>query len=250
MKWEDAAVCEFCGCSDATTYRYSYTPPWYDSRPLELLKCSECNLVRASPRPDAEELYHGYLHGNAAAEAVRERKLARPNVDQKHRRTVEEACRHATRPVKRLYDMGCGAGTIMMQARELGLEAGGNDVNKAAVDALQELGFDAQLGFTKDIQVNGQYDVVMNLDYLEHSYTPFADLKMCHAMLGDGGVLSIQTLYLGSPEHRRDGDAWGLFGRGHFHYFFPETLRRMTEQAGFTIQEFKLGALVSVIATR
>ena len=250
MKWEDVTACEFCGCGEATAYRHSFTPPWYDSQPLNLLKCAECNLVRASPRPDAEDLYEGFLRGDPTAEAARERKMVRPNVNLHHRRTVEEACRYAARPVKRLYDMGCGAGTIMMQARELGLEAAGNDVNKAAVDALRQLGFDAQLGFTKDIQVNGQYDVVMNLDYLEHSYAPFADLKTCHAMLADGGVLSIKTLYLGSPDHRRDGDAWGLFGNGHFHYFFPETLRRMTEAAGFTIKEFKLGQLVSVIAIR
>jgi len=156
----------------------------------------------------------------------------------------------ASKP-KRVYDMGCGAGTVMMAAKEEGLEAWGNDVNKAAVEMLSEMGFNVQHGFTEELELPSEYfEIVMNFDYLEHSYTPLEDLKVCHRILKPGGLMYLKTLYLDCPSHREKGEAWQLFGSGHFYYFSMSVLKRMIESVGFKIENVLEGQLVFIAARR
>lgn len=250
MHWIAADKYNFCKNTASSLYLISDIPHWYAGRPMELHQCDACGLVRASPRPDPLELYRNYLNASESARIITDRKLNRPNVRLRHRAAIEEAISYADREVDSLYDMGCGAGTIMMEARDMGLVAEGNDVNKASIEMLSSLGLKAYLGFSKDVNPGRTYDIVTNLDYLEHSYEPFDDLNTCYRILNTGGVLYLKTLYLGCPNHVRDGEGWNLFGNGHFHYFFPDTLREMVIAAGFEIAEFKLAALVTVIGLR
>lgn len=251
MTWETVPKCVLCGSENTSVYLNSDVPPWYQKQPINLLECGKCHLVRADPRPERQALYKNYLAGADNVKLIVERKLARPNVGLHHRRAIEEAMTYADRKVERLYDMGCGAGTVMMEARELGLEAQGNDVNKASVDMLKEKGFKAFHGFTRDLTLPSDYfDVVMNLDYLEHSYEPLDDLKTCLRLLRKGGVLYLKTLYLDCPAHKEQGVHWNLLGNGHFHYFFPDTLRELMTKAGFGVLDLKLGGLVTVIGLK
>ena len=250
MQWEDVTRCDFCGGSASTRFMHSLVPNWYERRPLILDECNDCGLIRANPRPLASDLYSNYLNAAPVAHRMLQNKLARPNIGKHHRATVEQAVRHLGRPAATLLDMGCGAGTVMMQARELGIEAEGNDVNKASIDHLKALGFCSYLGFTHEIAYRRQYDIVMNLDYIEHSYYPFKDLLTCHDVLGPGGILYLKTLYIGSPDHVAQGEKWKLFGNGHFHFFTPETLQAMVRQAGFEIIEAKIAQLITIVARK
>lgn len=250
MRWYDVTQCEYCGDQNSSVYLRSYVPNWYEKRPLTLVECNNCRLVRASPRPDPDDLYVNYISGGGKAKEIAMRKLARDNVGKHHRRAIESAMSFARRPVESLFDIGCGAGTLMMEGRALGIEAEGNDLNKAAIDHLKELGFNAYLGFTQNIDFPRTYDMVMNLDYLEHSYEPTADLRLNFNMLNSGGVLYLKTLYLGCPKHVANGSAWGLFGNGHFHYFFPDTLRKMVESAGFEVAHYETKGLIVIVGIK
>jgi 2-polyprenyl-3-methyl-5-hydroxy-6-metoxy-1,4-benzoquinol methylase len=130
------------------------------------------------------------------------------------------------------------------------IEAEGNDLNKASIDNLRAMGFNAHLGFSQNLKLDRTYDMVMNLDYLEHSYTPVDDLAMNFKILNPGGVLYLKTLYLGCPNHVANGEAWGLFGNGHFHYFFPETLRKMVESVGFQVAHLQTKGLIVVVGLK
>ena len=178
------------------------------------------------------------------------RKLARDRVDEHHGRAIETAQKFAERPVKSLFDMGCGAGTLMTAARNRGIESEGNDLNKASIDRLKAMGFMAYQGFTQQLSINRTYDMVMNLDYLEHSYNPTEDLALCHRILNPGGVLYLKTLYLGCPNHVAYGAGWGLFGNGHFHYFFPETLNAMVVKSGFRVKHVETKGLILIIGVK
>ena len=116
---------------------------------------------------------------------------------------------------------------------------------------LRERGFEAKHGFTTELELPKQYfDIVINFDYLEHSYTPKEDLQICHEILKPGGLLYLKTLYLDCPQHKEKGAAWGLFGSGHFHYFTWPVLKKMIESVGFSIEKEQLGQLVFVAARR
>jgi SAM-dependent methyltransferase len=230
MQWEQVERCDFCGGSATNRFMDSSVPHWYERRPLILDECTGCGLVRANPRPLAAELYSRYLNAHPIAHSMLENKLARPNISKHHRAAVELAISGLGHPAASLLDMGCGAGTVMMQARELGLEAEGNDVNKASIDHLKSLGFRAHLGFTHQISYHRRYDIVMNMDYIEHSYYPFHDIKTCHDVIFPNVILYLKTLYLGSPDHVAQGEKWKLFGPGGIMYL---TAHRSDSILGF-----------------
>lgn len=251
MRWQTVDDCNFCGSRRAKPFLAIDTANWYDQRALELSECVDCRLVRATPRPDREDLYRNYMIGTPHVAALVKKRLLRPNVLAFHRRAIEDAVKLAKRPVRALFDMGCGAGTVLMAAKTLGISGIGNDVNKVAVMMLNELGFDVRHGFTNTLDVEGlKVDVVMSLEYIEQSYEPFDDLKRSHALLNSGGILYVRTLYLECPEHRASGDAWPMFGVGHFYHFHADTLRAMIEAAGFHILDVRLTGMATIIATR
>ena len=248
--WQEVDCCDYCGHKSFVHYMKSSVPPWYKGEPIQMMRCEQCDMVMASPRPERQTLYANYLEGHETAQKAVKRKLDRPNINASHTRQIEHALKFAP-DAKRLFDMGCGAGTIMQAAKEKGLEAEGNEINLAACDHLNGLGFTAYHGFTCDLELpENHYDIVINFDYLEHSYEPYQDLLTCNRILTDGGVLYLKTLFLGCPDHITKGDGYQLFGNGHFSYFFPRTLCSMIHSAGFEIEELKLGNLIFVIARK
>ncbi len=251
MQWNEVAACNNCGATGSKLYLESSAPRWYEGRALRLVECTDCGLVRVSPRPDRQELYRDYLAGGPEAQDAVQRKLDRKNVHDVHRKHVDTAITALGRTPELLYDMGCGAGTVMTAAREMGLVAEGNDINKAAVDRLREDGFHALHGFTDELDLPSErYDVVINFDYLEHSYLPKEDLATCLRILRPGGIMYVKTLYLGCPAHVEKGERWQLFGIGHFHFFSSDLLCTMIRNAGFEIVDVSLGQLVFIIARR
>jgi SAM-dependent methyltransferase len=250
-EWEMVATCDFCGGAGRRLYMESSVPHWYQKKPMRLEECTGCGLVFASPRPNLGLLHRDYLAGGPVSQQAVAQKLARPRVRRMHRKAIRTALRFLNRPPERLYDMGCGAGTTLMEAKALGLEAWGNDINKSAVDMLNASGCRAFHGFSKEIELPEAYfDVVLNFDYLEHSYTPLADLQKCFAITKPGGVLSLKTLYLDSPPHRAKGEGWELFCAGHFHFFTPDVLQSMLESVGYEILDVELGELIHIVAKR
>jgi hypothetical protein len=251
MRWETVRGCNFCGGTNARDFLKLSTSNWYDNRPLHLEECGDCRLVRASPRPERRDVYRDHIIGTAKALQPVRKRISRANVIANHRRLLESVAQFTKRPLRSIYEMGCGAGTILMAARTLGMEGEGNDVNLVAVRMLQELGFKVRHGFTNELDFRGMnFDGVVAFNYLEESYEPFDDLKRGHDLLKQGGVMYIRSLYLGCPEHRAAGEAWKVFGAGNYHYCHPETLRSMIEAAGLKILDTRLLNVAIVIAVR
>jgi hypothetical protein len=93
-------------------------------------------------------------------------------------------------------------------------------------------------------------DIVINFDYLEHTYTPFEDLGRCLDLLKPGGFMHLRTLYLDCPAHKNNGEAWNLFGNGHFYFFTVDVLKAMVEKSGFEIIHTRTDELISVYARK
>ncbi len=258
LTWHEVSECDLCHGKDHRLYaeipnKHPETGAarWYDNRPMRLAECTSCGLVFCSPRPDLHGLYKGYIKASASATEAVHRKRARKNIEEVHRKHIEQAISFLGRPAKTLFDMGCGAGTTLIEAKKLGLEAQGNEINKAATDLLTSEGFTVYHGFTQELDLpRNAYDILINFDYLEHSYGPLEDLVTCREMLTPGGILYLKTLYLGCPAHKEKGNDWQLFGPGHFHFFTPEVLRRLVETAGFKVLDVRLGQLVFIAAAK
>lgn len=250
LNWSNVEECDYCHQSNFSHYMTSKKSQWFEEKNLTLTQCDNCGLAVASPRPDRNIIYDDFLNGLDEAEAAVVRKISRPNVMVVHDRAIKHALKFQP-DAKRLFDMGCGAGTIMEAAKENGLTAAGNDINKSAIKRLDELGFETYHGFTNELDLpKKKYDIVINFDYVEHSYEPYQDLITCNEILKDDGILYLKTLYLDCPDHILKGYSYQLFGKGHYSYFPARTLCSMVYSAGFEIEDLRLGQLIFITARK
>lgn len=248
--WENVVNCDYCGETKFIRYLASRKPKWHDDKPIIMDTCVNCKHTFANPRPDRYDIYEEFISGGKIAEEAVTRKISRPNVMVVHEKAIQHALKFQPY-AKSLFDMGCGAGTIMEAAKNNGLSAAGNDINKIAIDRLNELGFTTYQGFTNELDLpKSEYDIVINFDYVEHSYEPYQDLVKCNEILKDDGILYLKTLYLDCPDHILKGNAYQLFQWGHYSYFPARTLCSMVYSAGFEIEDLRLGQLIFIIARK
>ncbi|NNF24246.1 MAG: bifunctional 2-polyprenyl-6-hydroxyphenol methylase/3-demethylubiquinol 3-O-methyltransferase UbiG [Rhodobacteraceae bacterium] len=109
----------------------------------------------------------------------------------------------AERPFEglRLLDIGCGGGLLSEPMARLGAEVVGADAAErnipvARIHAEQE-GLDIDYRFTtaEDLAAAGEaFDVVLNMEVVEHVSDPQAYLDACQALLKPGGLMICSTL--------------------------------------------------------
>ena len=231
MQWESPR-CNFCGSNEKDVYLTTPHKCWYGRR-LRLVECKRCHLVYADPRPTFDSLMSEYFTEEYLRQAYW-RKLNRPNVRTIHRSIVKRALGYCP-DAKTLFDVGTGAGTLLLEARQLGLQVAGNDINWVAVNYLQQQGLQVYCSPTSQLQLDAEFDIITCLDYIEHTYTPWDDLQWIYEHLADSGILYLKTLWLGCPDHKEAGARWKLFAELHNYYYTPEVLFEMLRKAGFEL---------------
>ena len=101
----------------------------------------------------------------------------------------------------RLLDIGCGGGLLTEPMARLGANIVGVDpseknIKTASVHAGEmELGIDYRVGTAEDLAGAGeQFDVILNMEVIEHVSDPRAFAGTCCAMLKPGGLMFVATL--------------------------------------------------------
>jgi 2-polyprenyl-6-hydroxyphenyl methylase / 3-demethylubiquinone-9 3-methyltransferase len=101
----------------------------------------------------------------------------------------------------RFLDIGCGGGLLCEPMARLGAQVVGVDpaeknIKTASVHALEmELEIDYRTGLAEDLEAAGeQFDVILNMEVIEHVADPAAFTKTCCAMLKPGGIMFVATL--------------------------------------------------------
>lgn len=113
--------------------------------------------------------------------------------------------RDLTRPLPfaglRLLDIGCGGGLLSEPMARLGAEVVGADAAErnipvAQVHAEQSgLSIDYRHTTAEDMAAAGEsFDVVLNMEVVEHVADPLAYLTACHDLLRPGGLMVCSTL--------------------------------------------------------
>lgn len=246
-EWEEDSPCNHCGSKETRPYLTNENKEWY-GRVFELVQCPNCYLVYANPRPSFDSILNFCLNSDWS-EQMRIRKLKRRKVREFHRSVIKDALRY-NKDARSLFDIGTGAGTILLEAREMGLKVAGNDINRASCRWLNGEGIKTYNIPTNDLEIEDKFDIITMLDYIEHTYTPFDDLKWAYKHLNDDGILYLETLYLNCPTHKGMGKSWHLFGEGHFYYYYEFVLVNMICHAGFTVIEETLRPSVIQIIAR
>ena len=101
----------------------------------------------------------------------------------------------------RILDIGCGGGLLCEPMARLGAEIVGVDpseknIKTATVHAAEmELAIDYRTGTAEDLAADGEmFDVILNMEVIEHVTDPQAFTRTCAAMLKPGGVMFVATL--------------------------------------------------------
>jgi predicted TPR repeat methyltransferase len=163
------------------------------------------------------------------------------------------------RPSSRFLDLGCSGGLLAERLRAQGHHVTGVDVDEVpgVLDRTDRfLVADLTLGLPSDL--DGQYDVVIAGDVLEHLVDPARLMREVAAQLAPGGelIVSVPNVAHWYPRTRM---ALGLFGydrRGpldstHLRFFTKRTLRAFVARTGFdVVEEDSTPVPVNVVTSR
>ena len=102
----------------------------------------------------------------------------------------------------RFLDIGCGGGLLSEPMARLGATITGVDASEANIKtaslhaAEQGLGIDYRHGAAEDLAAKeaGAFDVILNMEVIEHTADPAAFLRACTALLAPGGLMIVATI--------------------------------------------------------
>lgn len=240
--------CNYCGNNKTTLYLKTFDTIYkYDNKeyPYILVECNNCHLVYVNPRPNENDIYKSYGKLNDRNKNLYERKLNRSNAESVHHIVVKDAMNYLDMKNPSLFDMGFGAGTVLTEARKLGLtDVSGNEINTYSCNKLTEQNIKVYNVPTNRLVLDRTFDTITMLDYIEHTYTPMEDLKWCYDHLKNNEILTLKTLYLNCPNHIEQKDKWNLFGAGHHYFYYQKVLEDMVKDSGFEIIDTRLSKAI------
>lgn len=231
----------------------------------DLVRCTQCGLVRVDPMPTPEEVTRFY--DRQYFEKDSNDLLQRAGyfdsseiLGARYEEILHWVEKFRSAP-GRFLDVGCAGGEFLQVARQKGWEPTGLDVSKAAVqEARQRCPERVILGREETLLGEGaQFDLIHCGHTLEHMPDPAGFLLNAHRLLVKGGHLvvevpsyvnsvyfSIARLLSRLRQHKGGRDAavfQGLKVQGgpllqapyHLFEFNNRTLRRLLENQGFRV---------------
>ena len=181
------------------------TGEWFN-----IVKCMNDGLIYVNPRISRED---------AASLLWNEQYYSHPSFEKgpkseryRIQRDIVKRCAElqGSSPGDRLLNLGCGAGHLLVAAKELGYEVFGVDTSPAACEIVSSQGLPVYNGEITDdylLKMEGSFDVIAAVAVLEHLYHPKRYLKRISQLLRPGGLFFYSTLNAARLE--REGPNWG-----------------------------------------
>lgn len=165
---------------------------------LHVRLCTNCSLYFISPAPTREQLDTFYARYNEQ----HRRGNATDNYTAAHIRNQEPFTDIRVAEIascfpnctdKQVLDVGFGLGSTLVLLQKLGFAVEGIELDDDAIAFVRsKLGISTVHNATID-EVEGQYDVVVLHDLVEHPLQPLALLRRATELLRPGGIISIWT---------------------------------------------------------
>jgi 2-polyprenyl-3-methyl-5-hydroxy-6-metoxy-1,4-benzoquinol methylase len=244
--FEEYPACSLCGGDRATEVLRTKDG-------CRIVQCENCTLWFTSPRLD-ESLWERYLrdpenprnvkftesrlaNGVALAANVTGDKAWRKKILRRSNRTLSEIEQALGGRRGRLHEVGCGVGHFQVDAIAYGFDASGNDLNGYACQIMRDrLGLKITTGNLREVALAPEsIDAFVMDDFIEHTYHPFEDLKVCARALRPGGVVWIETFHIDCAEYEEKKGDWNMLWWNHVYHFSAKTIERMLNAAGLRV---------------
>lgn len=241
----ETVACLSCGAVRSEPFAESPAQMHEAAELFAFSECSECGLVRLSPRPPAsaiaryyDESYLPHRGARAWGRFATLVAMAERGTDRARVRRVTSARRLSGD--SRVLDVGCGRPSFLKalhdrtRARATGLDFTdeGWRHDRAAFEGLELLH-----GTLDAVPLEPGFDVITMWHALEHEYAPLDTLRRLRSLAAPGAALVVEVPDLDSLSFRRHGAHWaGFHTPRHTAAYTPRTLRALLERAGWKVE--------------
>ncbi len=161
--------------------------------------------------------------------------------------------------VSRLFELGCGNGSMANLLRQRGFEVVGVDPSPQGI-AQANLNYPeirlAVGSSEEDLAARfGHFPAVLSLEVVEHVFAPREFAKRVYDLLEPGGIAIISTPYHGYLKNlalaltgKMDAHFTALWDYGHIKFWSVKTLSALLSEAGFQDLQFHRVGRVPVLA--
>lgn len=225
------SACGICG----ETKAYSIESLDRHRRPLSVVICGGCGVVRNDPVPDAEKLSRFYADDYRKTYKGTEKPKLRHSARYftKARSHIERHWRHY-KTSNRILDIGSGSGEFLFLMQKLGKKATGLEPTHTYANFCRKrMGLNITVGEIDNFKPDDEYDHIRLCHVVEHLRDPVANLRMVSGWLAEKG-----TLYVEVPDFEhycRTKTPGKIFHYGHIYNFDHETFEIMIRLAGLEI---------------
>jgi len=226
-----------------------------DDPPFKVIECAGCGLGYTSPRLHGDRIHEIYGEQYWRSDSAKDFGYSCYEDEASgYLRTFEMKADLLARylPQGRILEVGSAAGYFLAVMKARGYEVHGLEISReVAASSRERFGLpDVQSCFLADANYeSASFDVIAMWDVIEHMADPLADLRHCHRLLHDEGLLVLQTQDVTSLARKILGRRWHHFKQmEHIYHFSPATIRELLGRADFDVLEItrrKAGKYIS-----
>lgn len=154
--------------------------------------------------------------------------------------------RHASATDKRIFDLGCGNGSVSAHVAQQGYEVVGVDPSSDGIAqanrSYPQLRLELGSAYDPLEEKFGQFPLVYSLEVVEHVYPPRDYARTLAALLQPGGVAIVSTPYHSYLKNlalalsgKMEGHFTALWDHGHIKFWSVATLSELLHEAGLEV---------------
>lgn len=194
--------------------------------PFRTYLCKDCGLLFTTPRMSEKSVAEFYEVDYRPIYRGKEKATAGFFDDQiRHGRQI---LKRVPGNPRRVFDIGCGAGGVLMPFKEQGAECFGCDFGADYLERGKQAGLTLETGNAETLRKHGPADLIIASHVLEHCLNPIEELRSWSGLLAEGGQIYIEVP--GLFEVYRNYKSLAAFF--HVAHTFNFTLGTLTDVAG------------------